>query len=401
MGSEVAKSYTAAPSINPFDYTSKTYDGQAKRFFDSYQTLQIYEPYGFVNRTSIDLGSYKLPGSGTESNTFIGEVSATGRTSGYRYANSKVADIKPAYVEMSLIGKFLQDYYVEADPDAPTGPTHDWWKLSSSPTDSLNWRRTLQRLIFDCFDAGSQARAFEFGKTPKGTYKALCSGLINKTHDMGSAAPHHFDVLLTIINAACVANAFSDSELETLFGKSDVILQRLPRLASYTRRIGVMCSGFAGNFARYATTSSRPGADVDPIGVIATTNAERTGKKAIPKRWNLAGMEGAQYFGGSADRASVADVKPGDCIVHVDAAINHVLIIDSVTLSGAAATIATAESCGDGTKKSGMAYSTGRVLEKIGSDFFYTRFGSKVKCTVRRISHWPTEERHDLSDIYL
>lgn len=397
---EVAKSYTAAPSINPFDYTSTTYSGQAKRFFDAYQTLQIYEPYEFTTRTSLDLGSYSVPSSGKESAVFIGETTSTERASGYRYANSKVADIKPAYAEMGLIKKFLLDHYVEADVEAP-GPTHDWWTISNSPTDSLNWRRRLQRLIFDCFDAGSLKRAFDFGKTPKGTYMALCSGLVNKTHDMGSAAPHHFDVLLTIINAACTANAFTNSELETLFGKTDVVLARLPRLASYTRRMGVMCSGFSGNFARYATASARPGANVDPIAVIATSSDERSGKKAIPKRWNLAGMEGAQYFGGSADRPSVADVKPGDCIVHVDAAINHVLIVDSVTLSGATATIATAESCGDGGKKSGMAYSTGRVLEKIGADFFYTRFGSKVKCTVRRISHWPTEERHDLSDIYL
>lgn len=398
---EVAKSYTAAPSINPFDYTSKTYDGAAKRFWNAYRTLNIYEPYEFdatKKLTSIDLGAYTLPSSGDESTDFIG--SATG-SAGYRYANSKVADIKPAYAEMGLIRKFLQEYYVEADVGGPIGPTEDWWKITASPTDSLNWRRLLQRKILNCFDEGGLQRAFDYGKTPKGTYTALCNALINKTHDMGSAAPHHFDILLTVINAACVANAFSSSELETLFGKANVGLDRINRLASYTRKIGIMCSGFAGNFARYATTSARPGAKVDPIAVIATSNDERTGKKAIPKRWNLAGMEGAQYFGGAADRSSVADVKPGDCIVHVGAAINHVLIIDSITVTGTTAKIATAESCGDGEKKSGMAYSTGRTLEKNGGDFFYSRFGSKVKCTVRRMSHWTTEERHDLSDINL
>lgn len=154
-------------------------------------------------------------------------------------------------------------------------------------TDELNWRRALQRMIVSCFDDASLSHALAWGgggKDPKKTYECLFLGLLSKTHYMGAAAPQHFDVIFSVLRWMCAPGKASDDDLKALFG-DDLSAPIDKRLRKYSRKMGNMCSGMAGTFARYATASGRPGATVKPIQVIATSAKERADAKLIPERW--------------------------------------------------------------------------------------------------------------------
>ncbi|MGZ5968862.1 MAG: hypothetical protein ACXWUE_42535 [Polyangiales bacterium] len=337
---------------------------------------------------------------------------------GYRYANSKYSSIPKPQAEMNTIAKFLRDYYVA--PAETSLDVRSWWAAMPDPNE-YNWWRALQRMIVSCFDDGALKHALAWGgggKDPKKTYECLCLGLLSKTHYMGAAAPQHFDVMFSVLRWMCSSGKASDADLMTLFGDISVPVDE--RLRRYSRKMGNMCSGMAGTFARYATASGRPGATVKPIPLIATSATERKDPTTIPERWNVAGLEDASQFGNGGTehpalvRKSVIDVKPGDYIVHDNTEqeklwkekkgpkpFNHVAIINTVQQAGDKAIISTVESCSD-MGVEGMVYT--EEIELTGKDgkFNYFRLNSvKRPCYVRRINHWYDGERHDLTDVEL
>jgi hypothetical protein len=418
---KTVKKYTLAPPVAPFDYTTTAYDGAAKRYFDAYRSIVIYDPVDFAPGTShvLELGSE--PAYTNQKNPI--RIGTTDEKVGYRYANSKYSSIPKPQAEMDIIARYLRDHYVA--PAEPSLPLRSWWATLPF-NDEMNWARALQRMIVACFDDGALAYALSWGdggKNPKKTYECLFLGLLSKTHFMGAAAPQHFDAMFSVLRWMCSIGKPSDADLKVLFGDLTVPID--DRLRRYSHKLGNMCSGMAGTFARYATASGRPGATVEPIALIPTSSKERADPKSIPKRWNVAGLEDASQFGnGGAEhpaliREIVADVKPGDFIVHDNAELekkgqktfNHVAIINTVQQQGDKALISTVESCSDMAIQ-GMVYTTEVTLENAtwkdgkpvrDGKFLYSRLNkvSSRPCFVRRINHWYAGDRHDLTDVQL
>ncbi len=418
---------TLAPDL---DYTPvDTYKGKPKSYWEQFKTVLIYDIHsptaaasGKFSTTKIDLGEktgfvdFGKPHH--LSSTRIGEKPEYG----WKYQNPHLFPVtgNPNTSRIAVLEAFLPSLKF-IPPVDPKLPIRQWWEPTA--TDPMEQR--LQRLVVSCFDEQSLTFAQTGSAGPADVYKKLYQGLIRKTHTHGSAAPHHFDVMLSIVQLYLDLTPTSNAaDLTKMFGADFTAPDRMKR---YTKNIGLMCSGVAGNFARYGTVSGRPGRwnsageqtldGGSPILPCPVTFAER-GSVLPPPFWDLAGQEGANNFGldfggKSLARTNLQEIKPGDYVCYLgekeDVDVpplnvgSHVLIVDEIeSKSEKTISISTVESCGEDLVD-GMVFTTGvNVTHDSGDQFIIEHLAfRKKRVHIRRINHFrqPKAPRHDLTDI--